>query len=190
MTKQANVGAVVGQGMLGGALVSLGVLDDAVMEHLPPGEPSQMEYGDVPLAPLMWMDDFISSTDTIEKARLINTKVDFLIKQRSLTLNEEKSICLIIGSKKQKKEATKVLLAQPLTCGNFVTEEKQQEKWLGQILSSAGLADSVYQTVLAREGKTRYSLRIAPINDALVRLPGCKAYKNKPYTTLLTLYGP
>ena len=25
---------------------------------------------------------------------------------------------------------------------------------------------------------TRYSLRIAPINDALVRLTGCKAYKN------------
>ena len=65
MTKKANVGAVVGQGMLGGALASQGVLDEAVMEHLPPGEPSQMEYGDVSMAPLMWMEDFISSTDTI-----------------------------------------------------------------------------------------------------------------------------
>ena len=37
---------------------------------------------------------------------------------------------------------------------------------------------------------TTYSLRIAPINDALVRLAGCKAYKNKPYPILLTLYGP
>ena len=27
---------------------------------------------------------------------------------------------------------------------------------------------------------TRYSSRIAPINDALVRLAGCKAYENKP----------
>ena len=144
MTKQANVGAVVRQGMLGGALVSQGVLDEAVMEHLPPGEPSQMEYGDAPLAPLMWMDDFISSTDTIEKARSVNSKVDFLIKQRSLALNEEKSICLIIGSKKQKNEATEVLQAQPLICGSFVTEEKQKEKWLGQILSSAGLALTVW----------------------------------------------
>ena len=28
--------------------------------------------------------------------------------------------------------------------------------------------------------KTRYSVRIAPINDALVRLAGCKADENKP----------
>ena len=84
MTIQANIRAAVGQGMLGGALVSQGVLDEAMMEHLPPGEPSQMEYGDVLLAPLMWMDDFISGTDNITKARSINLKVDFLIKQRSL----------------------------------------------------------------------------------------------------------
>ena len=41
-----------------------------------------------------------------------------------------------------------------------------------------------------KNNKTRYSSRIAPINDALVRLAGCKAYKNKPYPILLTLYGP
>ena len=37
--------------------------------------------------------------------------------------------------------------------------------------------------------KTRYSSRIEPINDALVHLAGCKAYENKLYPTLLTLYG-
>ena len=36
MTQFGNVGAVVGQGMLGGALVSQAVLDEAVMEHFPP----------------------------------------------------------------------------------------------------------------------------------------------------------
>ena len=34
-------------------------------------------------------------------------------------------------------------------------EEKQQEKCLEQILSAAGLADCVSQTVAAREGKIR-----------------------------------
>ena len=43
---------------------------------------------------------------------------------------------------------------------------------------------------LVEKGITRYSLRIAPINDEEVRLAGCKAYKNKPYPILLTLYGP
>ena len=113
MTKQADVGAVTGQGMLGGALVRQGVLDESVMENLPLGEPSQIEYGDVPLAPLMWMDDFMSTTDSIEKARSINTKVDFLIKQRSLALNEEKSVFLIMGSTKQKNKASEVCLLNP-----------------------------------------------------------------------------
>ena len=59
VTRSGEVGAVVGQGMLGGALVSQAVLDDGVMEHLAPGGELQMEYGDVPLAPLMWMDDMM-----------------------------------------------------------------------------------------------------------------------------------
>ena len=50
VTRFGDVGAVVGQGMLGGALVSQAVLDDGVMEHLPPGGELQMECGDVPLA--------------------------------------------------------------------------------------------------------------------------------------------
>ena len=40
-------------------------------------------------------------------------------------------------------------------CGNFETKEKIQDIWLGQILSAAGLADSVLQTVKSREGKIR-----------------------------------
>ena len=37
---------------------------------------------------------------------------------------------------------------------------------------------------------TRYSSRIAPLNDVLVRLANFKAYENKPYSILMTLYGP
>ena len=35
---------------------------------------------------------------------------------------------------------------------------------------------------------TRYSSRIAPINDMLVRLAGCKAYENKPYSIFITVH--
>ena len=56
MTYFTEVGAVVGQGMIGGALVSQAVLDEGVTEHLPPGGDIQAEYGDVPLAPCSgWM---------------------------------------------------------------------------------------------------------------------------------------
>ena len=97
MTRFGDVGAVVGQGMLGGALVSQAVLDDGVMEHIPPGGELQMEYGDVPLAPLMWMDDVMKTTDSLEKANEVNKKVNMLLKQRGLSLNEKKSVCIILG---------------------------------------------------------------------------------------------
>jgi hypothetical protein len=90
VTRFGEVGAVVGQGMLAGALVSQAVLDDGIMEHLPPGGELQMEYGDVPLAPLMWMDDVMKTTESLEKASDVNEKVNILLKQRGLSLNEKK----------------------------------------------------------------------------------------------------
>ena len=89
-------------------------------------------------------------------------------------MNKEKSVCLVIGSKKQKKEISNEFEKQPLECGDFYTEEKQQEKWLGQILSAAGLADCVSQTVAAREGKIRGAcLEIAVIvNDWRAQVAG------------------
>ena len=89
------------------------------------------------------------------------------MKQRGLQLNKDKSVCIIMGSKKQKQEASKEIQENPLECGDFETKEQQVEKWLGQFLSSAGLADSVTKTVTARIGKIKgTSLEIAQIvND-------------------------
>ena len=116
----------------------------------------------------------MSSTDGLENARQINIKVNIAMKQRGLSLNRDKSICLIIGSEKQKTKASRDLIRQPLMCGDFETNEKQQDKWLGQILSSAGLTDCVAQTVSAREGKIRGAcLEIAVIiNDWRAKVLG------------------
>ena len=155
LTKYGRVGAVVGQGMLGGALVSQAVLDEGVIEHLPPGGELQLKYGEVPQAPLMWIDGVLNATDKIQKARRVNEKMDFLLKQRGLSLNEDKSVCLIIGTKRQKEQLTKELHSSPLMCGNFETKEQQLYKWLGQTLSSAGLSESVAETVSSKEGKVK-----------------------------------
>ena len=78
MNEFCNVGAALGQGTLGGAIISQAVLDDGVQEHFPPGgnpaggnsaggNPAggnmQLQYGSVPLA------------------RISNEKVDLLTKQ-------------------------------------------------------------------------------------------------------------
>ena len=40
-------------------------------------------------------------------------------------------------------------------CGETETKETQVDKWLGQTMSSKGLADSVMKTIEAREGKVK-----------------------------------
>ena len=77
------------------------------------------------------------------------------MKQRGLSLNQDKSVCIFIDSKAQKKRATEELKLKPLICGSFVTQEKQDDKWLGQIISASGLADSVAKTVEDKQGKIK-----------------------------------
>ena len=75
------------------------------------------------------------------------------MKERGLNLNKDKSVCIAIGSKKQKSEISKAMKESPLMCGDFETKEVEEEKWLGQIISASGLAESVSKTVDARIGK-------------------------------------
>ena len=56
---------------------------------------------------------------------------------------------------KHKKKGKQIFADKPLVCGNFETKEKPEEKWLGQIISSAGFAASVSQTVAAKESKIK-----------------------------------
>ena len=50
---------------------------------------------------------------------------------------------------------TKSFQTNPLIFGKFETREKQEEKWLDQIISSAGLAASVPQTLAAKESRNK-----------------------------------
>ena len=105
MSEPGEVGAVIGQGTIGGALVSQAVLDDALREHFQPGGEEELSYGTVNLAPLLFQDDFIHISDKITKARSTNRKINKMIKERGLCLNRKKSVCLLIGSRKQKMSA-------------------------------------------------------------------------------------
>ena len=122
---------------------------------MPAGSSELLQYGTIPVAPLMWVDDMLNPCETLAQARQANSKVNTLLKERGLNLNKEKSVCLIIGTKEQKLKTRQALQENPLMCGDNETKEKQDEKWLGQYLSARGLAASVEKTVNAREGKIR-----------------------------------
>ena len=82
VTRSRELRAVIVQGMLGCALASQAVLDQAVMEHLAPG---------AELQPCMWMDDIMNPVETINKARKVNLAANFLVKtERTFSECEKK----------------------------------------------------------------------------------------------------
>ena len=155
LSETGNSGAVIGQGTIGGALVSQAVLGEAVEEHFKPGGEGELEYGNVPLAPLRFMDDVIHGVEGLTMAREASNKVDIMVKQRAWALNSSKSVCIIIGSQQQKFKITQELQNKPLMCGQIEIKETQTDKWLGQYLSGKGLSDSVQKTIEARVGKVK-----------------------------------
>ena len=107
------------------------------------------------MAPCIFQDDLLHGAGGLEEARIANSKVDKIMKERALELNQEKTTCIVLGSKKQKEQIFKEMKENPLKCGSFETKAKETEKWLGQYLSSKGLTDSVAKTIEAREGKVK-----------------------------------
>ena len=96
---------MLGQRTIGGALVSQAVLDEGVMEYFTPAGNIQLDYGSVPLAPIMFQDDLLNGAESLAHAREANIKVDTIMKEQGLNLNKDKPICFIIGDENQKIEA-------------------------------------------------------------------------------------
>ena len=167
MTEYTNVGAVVGQGTMGGALVSQAVLDEGAKEHFKPGNEDELMYGNVPMAPCLFQDDIIHGAKDVAKARVASNKVATMMAEKNLKLNQDKCVIIAIGTKKQREKVKVELETNPIMCGDFEMKTADQEKWLGQQISAGGLADSVAATVDAKEGKIKAAcLEIANIvND-------------------------
>ena len=68
LTEYTEVGAVVSQGTVGGALVSQAVLDEGTKELFVPGDKNEINYGSVPMAPCLFQDDIIHGANDLEKA--------------------------------------------------------------------------------------------------------------------------
>ena len=98
------------------------------MEHFEPGDDLQVKYGSVPMAPFMFQDDLINVVEGLPQARIANEKVNTLMKQRGLALNKDKSVCVIMGTKKQRIKANEDLKIEPLICGDFETKPKEEKK--------------------------------------------------------------
>ena len=125
-----------------------------------------MAYGLVELVPLMFQDDFENTCGITLCARVANIKVDVMAMEKTLTLNQDKTVSLVMGSDKQKEEVRRELELKPLMCGDFETRLVESDKWLVDWLHSGGLGEPCHETIRQREGRVRgAAMEIAAIVD-------------------------
>ena len=162
-TEKAEIGTVIGQGTIGGAIASQGSLDDGIRDQFQ-GSQEEIQHGSVEMGPLIFQDDLLETSPGVIEARAANIRVATVMHQKRLTLNEDKSVCLVWGTDKQKQKIKEELEERPLMCGQVLIKMVKFDKWLGDYLHNEGLAESVLETVKQREGKVKgAALEIADI---------------------------
>ena len=164
-TEKEDIGAVIGQGTIGGAIASQGSLDDGIRGQFM-GSQEELRYGSVEMGPLLFQDDLLEGSPGIKEARSANLRISMVMKEKRLGLNKDKSVCLVWGSRSQQEKMKEELKEEPLKCGEVIVKMTECDKWLGDYLHSGGLAASVTETIRKRDGKVRgAALEILSIVD-------------------------
>ena len=109
------------------------------------------------LQPLLFQDDVSRLSLDPEAAQMGNFKMEAVMESKLLDFNLSKSCFIVIGSKKSTIIMNKKLDEKPLTLCGKPMKRIEKDKYLGDLISSAGLADSVNSTIKKRVGKV-YSL--------------------------------
>jgi hypothetical protein len=188
-------GPVTGQGGGGAALASALNLDMGLDSYFK-GSKDEECYGKVRLQPLVYMDDTARASFDVNTMRAGNIKLASLMREKQLEIHPSKSGFLIFGSEQFKAACRLDIERNPVMLGNITMKEKEQEKYLGDILSSHGLSESVKATIKKRESKIRgavYELRALTEDYRMQAVAGCQSaidlYESCLIPSLLTNAG-
>ena len=151
MTGVATTGENVAQGSIGGGLISSLNLDKTVTSYFSGADDAS--YMDLKLSPLLFQDDSIRFSTTIEEVQRGNILMSNAMKIKQLELNTDKSGVMIFGTKKKVVVIKKLVEDQKyFQIDGLEIKIKVQDKYLGDYLHSGGLAKSVEHTVAKRYG--------------------------------------
>ena len=92
MTDKADIGVVIGQGTIGGALASQASLDDGIHGQFK-GTQEEVRYGSVEMGPLIFQDDLLENSPGVKEARAANVKVAAVMKEKRLHLTSRCACC-------------------------------------------------------------------------------------------------
>ena len=166
-------GPVTGQGGGGAALASALNLDLGVDRYFKDSTDEDC-YGTIRLQPLSYIDDVSRSSPEASSARAGNAKFSSLAAEKQLNFHPKKSCYLVFGTERFKAEVKMDAEEEPIMLGKVQLSKKVEEKYLGDVLSSLGLPQSVEATVKEREAKIKgsiYELR-ALIEDFRMQVVG------------------
>ena len=141
-TESKEVHELVAQGSGGAALASQLDIGSGVQCYFH-NSTEEAKYGSVRTQPQCYQDDVLRVAPTVESARAGNVKLAMMFRERLLRCHPTKTCYLLVGSKKWKRKVKEELEARPLMFGSFQMKEKDQDVYLGDVLSSEGLGASV-----------------------------------------------
>ena len=78
-----------------------------------------------------------------------------MLQLKGLDCHPTKTTYIVIGTKKYKRDIEEQLENNPVVFGSFQCKPKQEDKYLGDMISANGLAASVQATITSRQGKAR-----------------------------------
>ena len=105
------------------------------------GSQYEVSYGSVRLAPLLFQDDSLRLTTSLEGARDRCRRMEMVMGSKALEINTDKSVYLLAGKKKNIERIREEIEKEPLVYNGSQIKEKTTEKWLGNVINVLGIKE-------------------------------------------------
>ena len=173
ITDTAETGENLGQGSKSAGLICSTGLSMGVSKFFD-GSNHEVSYGRVQLAPLLYQDDSMRMTNSVDGARDGIRRFEELMDAKRLDVNIDKCAYMIFGKKKNVDRIRNEIQNNPLYYKGTAMKEKKKEKWLGDFIDVLGLKESTLTTIQERKQRifTAINEVIAIIEDSRVNRLG------------------
>jgi hypothetical protein len=157
MSERGEAGGVLGQGSAGAGLVSQLLLDQGVDSYFK-GSRDELQYGEVRIQPLIYLDDLGRVAENVMDTRAGNIKLASLMEELCLQIHPDKSCYVVCGTKKFKQQVLEETEEEPIMFGKVELKKKAEVTYLGDVVSEDGLSACADATISAREGKVKAAI--------------------------------
>ena len=159
VSRVEETGENVGQGTVEGAIVSAKNIDTP-MDDTFSKSCHEISYGDESLQPLLYQDDILRASDTLESLEAGNRLIEHVMNEKLLSLNIGKSNYMIIGKNKLSDELRRSVKDIQIKLDDCAMNKSETEKYLGDYFHENGNSQSIIITV-----KMRFKKAMNAISD-------------------------